>query len=259
MNLSRYFSNLIAGWLVGSDFPTPPTGLSLSLFNGNPTSEDIGNEVTDAGYNRQLLTLRQPVDTVDGYQSVNANEPVFGPAIAGFGVVTHWGIRNQSGQLLLYGQFDSNATINQGSFFYVKTGGLVIRILGFSDNFSSSLLGWIIGSQFIAAPANLELALHTGIVEANDSNLNEVVGGSYVRQGVIFDSIYNVSSGNTLENTSNIIFPTASASWGVVSHWSLRRADTGDMITHGSFLAPKLIESGEGYLIESATLQLVIS
>lgn len=259
MNLSKYLSEALANWMGGADMPTPPTSLFLSLHNENPHDDDTGLEINIGGYARQVIQFDNPTQTITDYRITCANAPVFGSATASWGDVLYWGLRSPTGQLLLYGEFDATTIINIGSFFYIPVGRLVIRTIGFSDNFSASLLNWIKGVVFPSAPSQLEMALHTGNVESNDSNLNEIAGGGYVRQLIAFSNNYIPTDGYILENISHVIFPSASANWGVVSNWSIRRVDTGDLITFGYFLSPKLVEVGEGYLIESNTTKLIIS
>lgn len=57
-DLSAYFGNKIVRWLTGNAMPTPPTGLYIALFNGNPKTSgtEVGAQV-NAANPRQLITF----------------------------------------------------------------------------------------------------------------------------------------------------------------------------------------------------------
>lgn len=57
-DLSPYFGNKICRWLTGNAMPTPPTGLFIALFNGNPKTSgtEVGSTI-NSGSPRQACTF----------------------------------------------------------------------------------------------------------------------------------------------------------------------------------------------------------
>jgi hypothetical protein len=70
----------------------------------------------------------------------------------------------------------------------------------------------------------------------------EVTGGSYARTAVTFGA----PSSNTVANSGVVTFPTASASWGTITHMAILDASTlGNMLYHGPLAASKTVDSGD--------------
>lgn len=83
----------------------------------------------------------------------------------------------------------------------------------------------------------------------------EVSGGAYARQAVTFG---NPSSG-TMKNSAEIVFPTATASWGTVQAWALFDAATsGAMLWYGDIDVPKELLAADVYRIETGGLTLTL-
>jgi hypothetical protein len=68
----------------------------------------------------------------------------------------------------------------------------------------------------------------------------EVSGGAYARQAVTF-SAPDVT--HTLKNSALVTFPTATASWGTVTHGALADASSGGNLLYGGALTnPKTVD-----------------
>jgi hypothetical protein len=88
----------------------------------------------------------------------------------------------------------------------------------FSDYLENKIIDHILRNQAFSPPTTVYVALFTAVtgLEANNPTA-EVSGGSYARQSVTFSA----ASGGATSNTANITFPTATGSWGTVSHIAL--------------------------------------
>tara|TARA_Y100000310_G_C20304969_1_gene633526 strand:- start:147 stop:554 length:408 start_codon:yes stop_codon:yes gene_type:complete len=84
----------------------------------------------------------------------------------------------------------------------------------FSDYFENAIINLMRNTAF-SEVATVYVALFTGSagIEANNPTA-EVSGGSYARQTCALDA----ASGGATANTSRIMFPTATANWGTVTH-----------------------------------------
>jgi hypothetical protein len=82
-----------------------------------------------------------------------------------------------------------------------------------------------------------------------------VSGGAYARQAITFGS----PSSGTLKNSAEIIFPTATASWGTVKAWAIFDAATsGTMLWYGDISVPKELLAADVYRIEAGGLTLTM-
>jgi hypothetical protein len=74
----------------------------------------------------------------------------------------------------------------------------------------------------------------------------EVVGGSYTRTSV---ASFTVPASGSSNNSSTVTFPSASANWGVVTHFALFDAATGgNMLFHGPLTTPKVVNAGDSFV-----------
>lgn len=97
--MSNYLENaLVNATLRGTPYTAPAT-VYIALYTTDPTDADTGTEVTGGAYARQPATFTAPTD---GATTLSANV-TFPQATAGWGTVTHIGIRDAvSGGNLLY-------------------------------------------------------------------------------------------------------------------------------------------------------------
>jgi len=84
----------------------------------------------------------------------------------------------------------------------------------------------------------------------------EVVGGSYARTSV---AGFTVSTAGTSSNSSTVTFPSASANWGVVTHFALYDAATGgSVLFHGPLTAPRVINAGDSFVFPVGNITVSI-
>lgn len=84
----------------------------------------------------------------------------------------------------------------------------------------------------------------------------EVSGGSYARVTTAAGD-WDAASGGATANANPITFPTASASWGTVTHFALfDAASGGNMLRWGALGTPKAIGSGDTASFPAGSLDL---
>lgn len=109
-----------------------------------------------------------------------------------------------------------------------------------------------------SSPSQVFLSLHTA--EPGDTGTGaEVSGGNYARQQVTFNAPHDVSGKQTIENSADISFPVASASWGTITHvgiWTL--ASGGSLLWYGALNASKAIADQDQFKVLASALVLDI-
>jgi hypothetical protein len=97
--MSNYLENALVNATLRGTAYTAPSTVYIALYTTDPTDGDTGTEVTGGAYARVSATFSAPVN---GATSLAANV-TFPQATAGWGTVTHIGIRDAlTGGNLLY-------------------------------------------------------------------------------------------------------------------------------------------------------------
>lgn len=112
-----------------------------------------------------------------------------------------------------------------------------------SNYLSAALLNAVLRNTAYSSPATVYIALYTSDPTAADTG-TEVSGGSYVRQAVAFGAPALVSGQQTVANSAEVVFPVATADWGLVTHIGLRSAATG-----GNLLWSKALDNPRTLLV----------
>jgi hypothetical protein len=97
-------------------------------------------------------------------------------------------------------------------------------------NGETTVLNSLLAARFVS--------LHTGA--PGDSGANEVAGGAYARQAATFANAGN--NPTVASNTTIVQYPTATASWGTITHFALwSAASGGQCLGHNTVTTPKAI------------------
>jgi hypothetical protein len=124
-----------------------------------------------------------------------------------------------------------------------------------ASNYVENLsLKWLLTAQTATRPTTWFVSLHTADVTDAGTG-TEVAGGSYARQSATFTVTNDVAA-----NSANVLFPTASANWGTISHVAIWDASTGgNLLFHGAATSTKVIETGDAYLINAGNLTVTMA
>jgi hypothetical protein len=123
-----------------------------------------------------------------------------------------------------------------------------------SDFTENLALTWLLTSSSATRPSAWYLGLFTSAT-SDAGGGTEVSGGSYARQSVAF-----TVSTSTASNSATITFPTASASWGTITHVAVFDASTsGNMLFHGAVTTSKTIDSGDTFQVTSGNLTITLA
>ena len=127
--------------------------------------------------------------------------------------------------------------------------------MSFSNTYETHVLNYVFTTTSVTRPAAWYLALFTSN-PAEDASGTEVStsGTAYARQSATF-----TVSGNTASNSGAIEFPTATASYGTVTHVGVYTASSGgDLIAYAALSTSKAIDTGDVFRVPSGDLDVTL-
>ena len=123
--------------------------------------------------------------------------------------------------------------------------------MSFSNYLENKVLLHVFGATSYTAPTTIYVGLYTSDPGETGAG-TEVSGGSYARQSAAF-----TVTGNLATNTSAIEFPTATTSWGTITHVAVLDASTsGNVLASAALAASKTIGSGDVLRINAGDLDI---
>jgi len=132
-----------------------------------------------------------------------------------------------------------------------------------SDHLEEKLLDHLFQNTALSAPATY-VALFTD--DPTDAGTGtEVSGGAYARKLVnpegggspAWNATAADAPGYLVDNEHDIVFPTATASWGTVTHFAIFDALTsGNLLWHGALDDSKAVGNGDTFKFEAGDLNL---
>ena len=114
--------------------------------------------------------------------------------------------------------------------------------MSLSNTFETRVLTWLLTGDAVTRPSSFYVALFTSNPDEDASGTEVSTSGTaYARQSVSFSV-----SGNTATNSAAIEFPTATASYGTVTHIGVFDASTaGNLIAYAALSTSKAIDTGD--------------
>ena len=126
---------------------------------------------------------------------------------------------------------------------------------GFSNYWENNILDHIFGKGSYTPPT-IHVALSTADPLDDNSGMAEPSGNGYTRVETSA-SDWSDSSGGSVCNSNNISFPTASGSWGTMTHFALFDSATGgNMLAHGALDQPKVIGGSDTGKFDAGALEI---
>ena len=125
--------------------------------------------------------------------------------------------------------------------------------MSFSNYLETGLLDHVFANAAYTSPTTVYVGLFTSNPDEDGSG-TEVSGGSYARQSGSF-----TVSGNTATTNAAIEFPTATASWGTITHIGIYDASSaGNLLAYAALTASKAIASGDVFRIPSGDIDITL-
>lgn len=126
-----------------------------------------------------------------------------------------------------------------------------------SDYLEVALLNATLNNTAFTTVATPYISLHTAD-PTDDGTGTEVSGGSYARTSASFATASGTSG--SVATDADITFPTATASWGTVTHIGIWNASSsGDLLYHTALDTSKTIDSGDIFKITSGNLTVTLA
>lgn len=127
--------------------------------------------------------------------------------------------------------------------------------MSFSNTFETHVLNYVFTTTSVSRPTAWYIGLFTSN-PAEDASGTEVStsGTAYARQTVAFSV-----SGNLATNSAAVEFPTATASFGTVTHIGVFTASTsGTLIAYSALSASKAISTGDVFRVPAGDLDITL-
>ena len=125
--------------------------------------------------------------------------------------------------------------------------------MSFTNDLETRVLQWALTNGSPTRPTAWYIGLFTA-APGETGGGTEVSGGSYVRKAVTF-----TVSGNLATNSAAVEWPTATGSWGTITHVAVFDALTsGNMLVYASLTSSKTIASGDVLRIPAGDLDVTL-
>jgi hypothetical protein len=124
-----------------------------------------------------------------------------------------------------------------------------------SNYLENALINVTLRATSYTAPTTVYVSLWTS--DPTDAGSGtEVSGGSYARTSVTFAA----PSNGATTNSADVIFPTATGSWGTVTHIGINDAATsGNLLYHTPLDESKIIATGDILKIATGNLSVTLA
>jgi hypothetical protein len=127
--------------------------------------------------------------------------------------------------------------------------------MSFTNFLETEILDHVFAGAAYTAPSTKYLALFTAIADGEAGSVTELSGSAYARQSVAF-----TTSGNTTSNNAAVEFPTATGSWGTVTHVGVYDASSsGNLMAYATLSSSKAIATGDVFRVPSGDLDITLN
>ena len=125
--------------------------------------------------------------------------------------------------------------------------------MSFTNFLETEILDHVFAGAAYTAPSQHYLGLFTA-APGEAGGGTELSGSAYVRKAVNF-----ATSGNTTSNNAAIEFPTATGSWGTVTHVGVFDASSsGNLMAYAALSSSKAIATGDVFRVPSGDLDITL-
>ncbi len=126
--------------------------------------------------------------------------------------------------------------------------------MSFTNFLETEILDHVFAGAAYSAPSTHYLGLFTS-APGETGGGTELSGSAYVRKAVAF-----TTSGNTTSNNAAVEFPTATGSWGTVTHVGVFDASTsGNLMAYATLSSSKTIDTGDVFRVPSGDLDITLN
>ena len=127
--------------------------------------------------------------------------------------------------------------------------------MSFTNFLETEILDHVFAGAAYTAPGTKYLGLFTAISDGEAGSVTELSGSAYARQSVAF-----TTSGNTTSNNAAVEFPTATGSWGTVTHVGVYDASSsGNLMAYATLSSSKAIATGDVFRVPTGDLDITLN
>jgi hypothetical protein len=132
--------------------------------------------------------------------------------------------------------------------------------MSFADYLEDKLLSHTFGATTFTPPATTYVGLSTTTPTDAGGNITEPSGNGYARVAKTNNTTnWPASSGGTSSNGTSVQFPTATGSWGTVTHFFIADASSGgNILGIGALTTSKTIDNGDTASFAATTLTITL-
>ena len=126
--------------------------------------------------------------------------------------------------------------------------------MSFTNFLETEILDHVFAGAAYSAPSQHYLGLFTA-APGEAGGGTELSGSAYVRKAVNF-----ATSGATTSNNAAVEFPTATGSWGTVTHVGVfDAASSGNLMAYATLSSSKAIATGDVFRVPSGDLDITLN
>jgi len=126
--------------------------------------------------------------------------------------------------------------------------------MSFTNFLETEILDHVFAGAAYTAPGTKYIGLFTA-APGETGGGTEVSGSAYARQSMAFST-----SGATTSNSAAVEFPTATGSWGTITHVGIFDAvSSGNLMVYATLTASKAIASGDVFRVPSGDLDITLN
>ena len=127
--------------------------------------------------------------------------------------------------------------------------------MSFTNYLETEILDHVFAGAAYTAPSTLYIGLFTAISDGETGSVTEVSGSAYARQTMAF-----TTSGATTSNNATVEFPTATGSWGTITHVGIFDASTsGNLMVYATLTSSKTIADGDVFRVPAGDLDITLN
>ena len=126
--------------------------------------------------------------------------------------------------------------------------------MSFTNFLETEILDHVFAGAAYTAPSTKYIGLFTA-APGETGGGTEVSGNAYARQSMAF-----TTSGDTTSNNAAVEFPTATGSWGTITHVGIFDAvSSGNLMVYATLTASKAITTGDVFRVPSGDLDITLN
>jgi len=126
--------------------------------------------------------------------------------------------------------------------------------MSFTNFLETEILDHVFAGAAYTAPSTKYIGLFTA-APGETGGGTEVSGNGYTRKSIAF-----ATSGATTSNNAAVEFPTATGTWGTITHVGIFDAATsGNLMVYATLTASKTVASGDVFRVPSGDLDITLN